>query len=390
MSNTKDKKLRRKRAEKKARLKKSLATLFGVLLGLVVIGAIGWLIFYNVSFSVKDHKNYSIGLNADGTIEGIKAKDYVMLPGYQEITVQRSELEISDEEVDEYIESLLADEQTLNTDESLVVKEGDSINLDYVGSIDGVEFDGGSTMGMGASIVVGQANYIEGFESQLVGHHVGESFDIEVTFPEDYGNEELNGKDAVFAITLNGIYEDAVFDDDFVKEHFSNEASTAKEYIQNYKDSKFEENLTTYVQNFLLDNSRILDYPESYVKGLMGLLKGIDIDQYNAYNNYYKSTMGSETYKSLQEYTGLDKKEYYASLRTQAENNADANLIYQAVYEDANLTVTEEHKNLVLQSYGVTEQYYQNLVDTYGEGFLNQAAIRFAVLDYVKGLVTIE
>ncbi|MBR3040393.1 MAG: FKBP-type peptidyl-prolyl cis-trans isomerase [Lachnospiraceae bacterium] len=390
MSNTKDKKLRRKRAEKKARWKKSLATLFGVLLGLVVIGAIGWLIFYNVSFSVKDHKNYSIGLNADGTIEGIKAKDYVMLPGYQEITVQRSELEISDEEVDEYIESLLADEQTLNTDESLVVKEGDSINLDYVGSIDGVEFDGGSTMGMGASIVVGQANYIEGFESQLVGHHVGESFDIEVTFPEDYGNEELNGKDAVFAITLNGIYEDAVFDDDFVKEHFSNEASTAKEYIQNYKDSKFEENLTTYVQNYLLDNSRILDYPESYVKGLMGLLKGIDIDQYNAYNNYYKSTMGSETYKSLQEYTGLDKKEYYASLRTQAENNADANLIYQAVYEDANLTVTEEHKNLVLQSYGVTEQYYQNLVDTYGEGFLNQAAIRFAVLDYVKGLVTIE
>ena len=390
MSNTKDKKLRRKRAEKKARLKKSLATLFGVLLGLVVIGAIGWLIFYNVSFSVKDHKNYSIGLNADGTIEGIKAKDYVMLPGYQEITVQRSELEISDEEVDEYIESLLADEQTLNTNESLVVKEGDSINLDYVGSIDGVEFDGGSTMGMGASIVVGQANYIEGFESQLVGHHVGESFDIEVTFPEDYGNEELNGKDAVFAITLNGIYEDAVFDDDFVKEHFSNEASTAKEYIQNYKDSKFEENLTTYVQNFLLDNSRILDYPESYVKGLMGLLKGIDIDQYNAYNNYYKSTMGSEAYKSLQEYTGLDKKEYYASLRTQAENNADANLIYQAVYEDANLTVTEEHKNLVLQSYGVTEQYYQNLVDTYGEGFLNQAAIRFAVLDYVKGLVTIE
>ena len=390
MSNTKDKKLRRKRAEKKARWKKSLATLFGVLLGLVVIGAIGWLIFYNVSFSVKDHKNYSIGLNADGTIEGIKAKDYVMLPGYQEITVQRSELEISDEEVDEYIESLLADEQTLNTDESLVVKEGDSINLDYVGSIDGVEFDGGSTMGMGASIVVGQANYIEGFESQLVGHHVGESFDIEVTFPEDYGNEELNGKDAVFAITLNGIYEDAVFDDDFVKEHFSNEASTAKEYIQNYKDSKFEENLTTYVQNYLLYNSRILDYPESYVKGLMGLLKGIDIDQYNAYNNYYKSTMGSETYKSLQEYTGLDKKEYYASLRTQAENNADANLIYQAVYEDANLTVTEEHKNLVLQSYGVTEQYYQNLVDTYGEGFLNQAAIRFAVLDYVKGLVTIE
>ena len=79
-----------------------------------------------------------------------------------------------------------------------------------------------------------------------------------------------------------------------------------------------------------------------------------------------------------------------AGLRTQAENNADANLIYQAVYEDANLTVTEEHKNMVLQSYGVTEQYYQNLADTYGEGFLNQAAIRFAVLDYVKGLVTIE
>lgn len=391
MSNSKAKKERRKRAEKKAKLKKSLATLFGVILGLGVAGIIGWLIFYNVTFTVKEHLNYSVGLNEDGTIEGIgPATEYVSLPGYRNITVTKAELMPTEEEVSEYIASLMGDGRTLDTDESIVVKMGDSISLDYVGTIDGVEFEGGNTMGMGTSIIVGEAHYIDDFEEQLVGHHIGESFDVEVTFPEDYANTELAGKDAVFAVTLNGLYKDAEFNDEFVKENLSGQADSADEFVKQYKESVFEDNLTNYVNEFLLNNSRILKYPEPYIKGLMGLFKGIEMEEYKSYNNYYKSTTGEEMYKSFEDYVGLDKKEYFATVRTRAENNADASLIYQAVFEEANLTVKEEHKNQVLLSYGVTEQYYQNLVDTYGEGFLNQAAMRFAVLDYVKSLVTIE
>ena len=94
-----------------------------------------------------------------------------------------------------------------STDSSLTVEDGDTVNIDYVGSIDGVEFDGGNTQGMGTDLVIGSGSYIDDFEDQLIGSHPGDQVDVYVTFPEDYGVEELNGKEALFQVTVNGIYE---------------------------------------------------------------------------------------------------------------------------------------------------------------------------------------
>ncbi len=92
-------------------------------------------------------------------------------------------------------------------DTSLEVKDGDKVNIDYVGKVDGVEFEGGNTNGMGADLTIGSGSYIDDFEDQLIGAHPGDTVEVNVTFPENYGNEELNGKDAVFTVTVNGIYE---------------------------------------------------------------------------------------------------------------------------------------------------------------------------------------
>lgn len=105
-----------------------------------------------------------------------------------------------------------ADETTtadpvLLTDTSLTVEDGDTVNIDYVGTVDGVEFSGGNTQGMGTDLTIGSGSYIDDFEEQLIGHKVGETVTVEVTFPENYGNEDLNGKDAVFEVVINGIYE---------------------------------------------------------------------------------------------------------------------------------------------------------------------------------------
>ena len=89
---------------------------------------------------------------------------------------------------------------------SLTIEDGDTVNIDYVGSIDGVEFEGGNTKGNGADLVIGSHTYIDDFEEQLIGHHPGDSVDVTVTFPEDYGKDELNGKEALFKVTINGIY----------------------------------------------------------------------------------------------------------------------------------------------------------------------------------------
>lgn len=96
---------------------------------------------------------------------------------------------------------------TLSADTSLTVEDGDTVNIDYVGSIDGVEFDGGSTNGQGTDLTIGSGLYIDDFEEQLIGSHPGDTVDVNVTFPEDYSSQDLQGKDALFVVTINGIYQ---------------------------------------------------------------------------------------------------------------------------------------------------------------------------------------
>ena len=94
-----------------------------------------------------------------------------------------------------------------DTDSSLEVKDGDTFNIDYVGKIDDVAFDGGSTDGNGTDLVIGSGSYIDNFEEQLIGAHPGDEVEVKVTFPDDYQATDLAGKEAVFDVTVNGIYE---------------------------------------------------------------------------------------------------------------------------------------------------------------------------------------
>lgn len=115
----------------------------------------------------------------------------------------------SDEDADAAAETTTeeTEEVTYNSDTGLTVADGDTVNIDYTGYVDGEAFDGGSTDGYGTDLTIGSGTYIDDFEEQLIGHNVGENVQVTVTFPEDYGVEELNGKEAVFDVTINGIYE---------------------------------------------------------------------------------------------------------------------------------------------------------------------------------------
>lgn len=94
-----------------------------------------------------------------------------------------------------------------NTDSSLEVTDGNKVNIDYVGKIDGVAFDGGSTDGKGTDLVIGSGTYIDNFEEQLIGAHPGDKVEVTVVFPDDYQAADLAGKEAIFDVTVNGIYE---------------------------------------------------------------------------------------------------------------------------------------------------------------------------------------
>ncbi len=113
----------------------------------------------------------------------------------------------SDDADEATTESVTEEGVSYSTDTSLTIEDGDTVNIDYVGSIDGVEFSGGSTNGAGTDLTIGSGSYIDDFEEQLIGYHPGDTVDVTVTFPEDYGVDELNGQEAVFEVTINGIYE---------------------------------------------------------------------------------------------------------------------------------------------------------------------------------------
>ena len=188
MSNEKREAQKRNRenAIRKAKAVKSIKWIVISLMILAVLGIIGWAVASSVVTNTKPVADYSEGLNEDGTIKDVRALDYVTLCDYKNISVSRSEVELSDEDMQAQIDKLLKAHPDYDTDTSIKIKDGDTINLDYVGSIDGVEFQGGSTGGAGTLLTIGSHSYIDGFEDAIIGHNVGENFDIHVTFPEDY------------------------------------------------------------------------------------------------------------------------------------------------------------------------------------------------------------
>lgn len=129
---------------------------------------------------------------------------------YEEWTAKLEEDWNAEEDVDTaaWDKVLFAERKELLKDTALTVEDGDTVNIDYVGTVDGVEFEGGNTNGAGADLTIGSGSYIDDFEDQLIGAHPGDTVEVNVTFPENYGKDDLNGKDAVFTVTVNGIYED--------------------------------------------------------------------------------------------------------------------------------------------------------------------------------------
>jgi trigger factor len=122
----------------------------------------------------------------------------VELGQYIGVEYEDTKEEVTDDEVQEEIDSFVDGLATYEEDTESEAAEGDTVNIDFVGSVDGEEFDGGNTNGSGYDLVLGSGSFIDDFEEQIEGHKPGDTFTVSVTFPDDYGNEDLNGKDAEF------------------------------------------------------------------------------------------------------------------------------------------------------------------------------------------------
>ena len=140
---------------------------------------------------------------AGAYLADVKASDYVEPADYSEIVLNLIEPEVTDDYVDYYIELYLNEDKVSEEVTGRPVQEGDTVNIDYVGKKDGVAFDGGTATG--ASLTIGSGQFIDGFEDGLIGHEIGETVELPLTFPEGYFNADLAGADVIFTVTINGI-----------------------------------------------------------------------------------------------------------------------------------------------------------------------------------------
>ena len=309
--------------------------------------------------------SYSDGFDENGYLKGVTASDYVTLPDdYAAITIDAALGEVSDEDVNAFIEqNYLSNFATTEQVTDRAAADGDTVNIDYVGTVDGVEFDGGSTQGQGTNLTLGSGAYIPGFEEQIVGHTPGETFDVNVTFPEEY-TEELAGKDAVFETTLNYINETVTpeLTDDWVAENLAEatpftDVATLNAYAQ--RQVAFN-NQCNDVYAALRDKATFSDtLPEEALE-------------------YYRNNFRYEIYSMAQSYgvsmndvaqgNGYDTVEDFV---TAAESLVEAQLqqalLLQAVAEKSGLQCDTETLNAEFSNYAGTN--LDAWVALYGENF---------------------
>ncbi len=224
-------------------------------------------------------------------------KPHPTLADYKGMEVERHPVTVEEAEVDQVISSEQQKNAVIRPVER-AAKEGDTVQIDYAGSVDGVAFEGGTAEKQ--QLELGSGSFIPGFEEQIVGHKAGESFDVNVTFPEKYHAEDLAGKDAVFAVVLHEVQEKDIpeADDDFAQD--VSEYDTMKEYrdaIRKDLQEKAEERDLNRRQNDALaklaeisdvkvPQSMIDDQVEVEIRNMANQLQqmGLSFDQYLQYS----------------------------------------------------------------------------------------------------------
>ncbi len=382
---------RKKEVAKERRHKRTAQIIGGVLIAAVIIviaAAIGQNIYLAAMRTTSD-SNFSAGLTADGLIDGVNVKEQLTLVDYANIAIPAEEVAATDEEVEADITSTLESHREASTDGTLEIKDGDEVNIDFVGTIDGVEFEGGNSNGAGYNLTIGSNSFIDDFEQQLIGHKPGENLTVEATFPEDYQNDAtVAGKDASFAVTINSITVTPELTDEFVAENFSEEGlSTVEAYRASVRNRFYEQHLEEYLSNYILDNSTVKSYPSTYLKQLRAVTKYNDEEMMASYNQMFAS-YGMSAYENLWDMMGeevTDELSYEKNLRERAKETAKTAMVYQAIYEDAGLAIDIDAMITRLTEEN-GEEYVTNIRERYGDGYMAQSEIQDVVMDYLMEL----
>ena len=317
--------------------------------------------------------SYSSIYDDNGFFKNIKISDYVTIPELSELEVKKSDIELRKASfLNQYPDTKKVTDRAVN--------DSDKVNIDYVGKVDGVAFDGGSTNGQGTTVTIGVTNYIDGFLPQLVGHFPGETFDINVTFPDPYtNNPDLAGKPAVFTITINYIAEDIlpVWNDDFVSAHLTSVYgwTTTAEAEADIAASLAEEAI-------LAKSTFAKDVPEEIVK----YLTDTRLESYKNYAKAYNMVFDS----FLQYYTGYENEAAFREgYKATATSDAKYSMIYQALAEKNGTTISEDDIKAYFKELNDSEDWSE-YKDFFGVPYIKASIMYESMSKLIADSVTIK
>lgn len=310
----------------------------------------------------------------------VVTKPEVEIEGYKGIEVAKEPVVVTSGDIDAEIERVRERNSRTITVEDRPAQKDDIVVLDFDGYVDGKQFDGGKAENY--ELTLGAGQFIPGFEEQVEGHGIGEEFDINVKFPEDYHAEELKGKDAVFKIKLHEIKmkELPEVDDEFVKD--VSEFDTLEEYrkdIENRLLSQKEKAADADVENQLVD--AIIEKVKAEIPDEMVENEVDEIINSFAYR-LQSQGLKLETYLK---YTGMSVDDLRGQYKLQAERQVRVRLGLEKIAELENIKPTEEETQAeyetLSKTYDMPLESVKNLVNTEG---LNADIANRKAIDFIR------
>lgn len=289
----------------------------------------------------------------------VAVKPEVTLGEYKGVTVEKADTTVSAKEVTERLNREL-EKNARVVDVDREIKTDDTATIDFVGSVDGVEFPGGK--GEDYPLTIGSGTFIPGFEDQLIGHKTGETVDVNVTFPEEYGAKDLAGKAALFKVTIKGVKEKQVpaADDEFASE--VSEFDTLDEYKKDLKKTiKEEKEKQAAAAN---ENAVVAKVVENATLEIPAPMVEMQVEQmyYDYQMRLQQQGIPMDQYLQI---TGLTKEKLEEQMKPSAESNIKSSLVLEAIQKQENIEASDEKVEEEFKK--IAEQYkmkYEDLVKT--------------------------
>lgn len=269
----------------------------------------------------------------------VAVKPEVTLGDYKGMEVPEQDTSVSDADVDSELENKRQQQAELVLKEDEAAADGDTVVIDYEGSVDGEKFDGGSADNY--SLVLGSGSFIPGFEDQLVGHKAGEDVDVNVTFPEDYHAKDLAGKDALFKVKIHEVKEKQLpeLDDEFAKdvdedvETLAELKDKVKKQLQDQKEAAAKAAIEDAAIEAAVANAETEEIPQAMLDDDTNR----QLQQYLA--GMQQQGINPQMYFQITNTTEDDLRKQFAD---DAAKRVKTNLVLEAVVKDANLNATDE------------------------------------------------